>query len=120
MNKDELFKRLRAIFKVKGELSALDESQVQRPKMEKASYLLLREREAKELLKNSVFIDTFNELKSELLKNWKTSQLNESGMREFYYLSYKILEMIETRIKIEIDNANVERLKRGKKGGENA
>jgi len=114
MDKKSLWKKVKAIFNVK-EASLIDEDNVDRSKFigeTQVNEILRREREATELLKNSVFIDTLNDLKKEFIRGWKDSHINEAGEREFYYLSYKILELFESRIKMVIEEAKVERLKR--------
>ncbi len=105
MDKEKLFGKLKKIFRVKQTEPIPD---MPFPEIEDDfARINERARMAKELINNPILSSTINSLKAEFIKGWKDSQINDTGNRELYYLSYKILEMFETRIKMVIEEAEL-------------
>jgi len=109
MDKKSLFERLKAVFKFDGTKRVFPD--IEREYEDEVAKKLALAKEAEALLQNKVMVDVLNSIKADLVRNWKESDLVDSGMREFYYLSYKILEMLESRIKAVCDEALVEQKK---------
>lgn len=114
---EKLFGKIRKIFKVNQAESLPD-----RPFPEiEDDFARINEkaRMAKELINNPILSSTINGLKAEFIKGWKDSKINDTGSRELYYLSYKILEMFETRIKMVIEEAELLDIRENVKAKEN-
>ena len=57
-----------------------------------------REREAKLLLDNPVFIEAFSKLEEELLGLWKMSGSTDIDQRESFWLAVRLLDRIKVHI----------------------
>ena len=57
-----------------------------------------REREAKLLLDNPVFIEAFSKLEEELLGLWKMSGSTDIDQRESFWLAVRLLDRIRVHI----------------------
>lgn len=103
-SKSKLFSRLKKVLGIR-DIITLDESLLERKKEVGFDALLARAREAEALLKNNILFEVLNSIKTEVLKTWKATEADQSGEREFCYLTYRVVELIETKIKMVIDEA---------------
>ena len=66
-----------------------------------------REREAKKLLDNPVFIEAFSKLEEELLDLWKMSGSTDIDQRESFWLAVRLLDRIKVHIQSIVETGHM-------------
>ena len=66
-----------------------------------------REREAKLLLENPIFVDALSTLEEELLDLWKMSGATDIDQRESFWLAVRLLDRIKVHIKSIVETGHM-------------
>ncbi len=69
-----------------------------------------REREAKLLLDNPVFIEAFSKLEEELLGLWKMSGSTDIDQRESFWLAVRLLDRIKVHIQSIVETGHMAKI----------
>ena len=69
-----------------------------------------REREAKKLLDNPVFIEAFSKLEEELLGLWKMSGSTDIDQRESFWLAVRLLDRIKVHIQSIVETGHMSKI----------
>tara|TARA_R100001244_G_scaffold1983_1_gene3184 strand:+ start:37 stop:285 length:249 start_codon:yes stop_codon:yes gene_type:complete len=69
-----------------------------------------REREAKLLLDNPLFVEAFKKLEEELLDLWKMSGSTDTAQRESFWLAVRLLDRIKVHIQSIVETGHMARV----------
>jgi len=69
-----------------------------------------REREAKLLLDNPVFVEAFSKLEEELLDLWKMSGSTDIDQRESFWLAVRLLDRIRVHIQSIVETGHMNKV----------
>lgn len=70
----------------------------------------IRERNAKLLLQDELFVEAFQVVEGEILDLWKTTGSNDVDQREAFWLALRLLERLKGHITSVVQTGEMERM----------